>query len=513
MTSPSGHWLRSWPYLALGVLAMVYLVLAYLIPPGADTLWRLHIATGMLQGKTLYRDFIEVNPPLWFWGALPAAQLGGYSALVVLNLVMMFGALYAFGALGALTLSKAGGRAAMVGLGLGLFLLNVAEVGQREQAFLVACTLWCAIISARVEGKAIPRGLVIVATCLCAYGFALKHYFVLVPVICELALIANLKRRWRPLRLETLTLGGLAIAYAIAVLTLTPDFLGRVLVLVQASYDGFGPGSLVRPAELHSRIIKLTAFALSPIFALWLTRDKSPLLRLLTLACLAAVAIIMVQEKYWRYHLIAANGLAIVIVFVAWYRTMTGESKGWRVVIAKGALPLCLAGLLWLGSVQPSLSNLRTHGQPIVATLRALVAAEPRANHIVILSTAPDNAFYPLAAAGRAHWSRHYSMWMMPGLYLIDNKAPDAASKQRERARVLGEFVEDIMCTPPNLIIGEVGLFRDQQRTRFDAMAFLSEDKVFSVWLDRYYAQQPSAGRYPVWRLKAAKPKVASNCL
>src|SRR6185369_2684308 len=37
----------------------------------SDVAWQLWIARRLHAGAHLYRDIIEVNPPLWFWMALP----------------------------------------------------------------------------------------------------------------------------------------------------------------------------------------------------------------------------------------------------------------------------------------------------------------------------------------------------------------------------------------------------------------------------------------------------------
>ncbi|MFN9612486.1 MAG: hypothetical protein ACK51R_12255 [Hyphomonadaceae bacterium] len=67
MTDARGTTLRytliSLAIMALGICCTIF------IPAGQDILWRLHIAEGILDGKILYRDLIEVNPPLWFWTA------------------------------------------------------------------------------------------------------------------------------------------------------------------------------------------------------------------------------------------------------------------------------------------------------------------------------------------------------------------------------------------------------------------------------------------------------------
>lgn len=40
-----------------------------------DTAWFIHIANGLLDGKRLYVDFVEVNPPLAIWLIVPSTAL------------------------------------------------------------------------------------------------------------------------------------------------------------------------------------------------------------------------------------------------------------------------------------------------------------------------------------------------------------------------------------------------------------------------------------------------------
>src|SRR4051794_28804435 len=41
----------------------------------SDVAWQLWIAGRIHAGAHLYRDIVEVNPPLWFWMALPVDRL------------------------------------------------------------------------------------------------------------------------------------------------------------------------------------------------------------------------------------------------------------------------------------------------------------------------------------------------------------------------------------------------------------------------------------------------------
>jgi hypothetical protein len=497
----------TWAWAGLTVLVCLFLVLAYLIPAGADTLWRLHIARGLLDGQVLYRDMIEVNPPLWFWGAIPAAALGGYPALVGINLgAGLFGA-YVFGKLVRLTSHPTLAWAASLALLVGLLLVSVAEIGQREQAFLLACALWSALGTARIETKVVPLSLVVAATALSAYGFALKHYFILVPVAIELLVIVDMRKNWRPFRPETMLLAFLAGLYAVAVIFLTPDFLGRVLGLVQAAYYGFGPWNSVGPVERQARLLMQCAFFFLPILAWMSTRDKTVLVRVLATSLVACVLVIICQQKGWRYHLIAANGLSFIVLAIMWSNTNGTTTSA----VTKLVFPTSLAVLALTSIILPAIGNVRTHGQPIEPRLATLIAQEPRAHHIAVLSTAPDNAFYPMARAGRPHWSRHYSMWMMPGLLTPQANSEKDALRLSERARVLNEFTADLTCNPPELIIGERGYFRNPEPKLFDAMDFLREKPAFAAWIDTHYRKQADVGAYPIWRLTGGKPK-GSNC-
>jgi hypothetical protein len=485
----------------LGIVGL-YLVLAYFIAPGADTLWRLHIARGLLDGQVLYRDMIEVNPPLWFWGALPAAALGGYPALVGINLAASLLGASLFCRMANLTASHQVTWAATLGLLAGLLLVSVGEIGQREQAFLLSCALWSALAAARISRKAVPIWLIVLVTAFSAYGFALKHYFVLVPVAIEVLLLWSLGRNWRPIRLETVLLTAFAVLYGIAVVTLTPDFLGRVLSLVQAAYYGFGPWNNVGIFERQIRLLLQCSFVVLPLIAWALTRNKIVLVRILVTAMVASIIVVLMQQKGWRYHLIAANGLSLTVAAAVW-RGMDGASD---TSITKRLVPLCLAVLAWTSIVQHTIANLKSNGQPLEPILAGIIAKEPRKNHIAILSTAPDNAFFPIARAKREHWSRHYSMWMMPGLLTPQQEVTKEARRLVERNRVLSEFTADLMCTPPDLIVGEVGYFRSQKPILFDAVGFLRERADFAAWIDTYYVKQTDIGHYPIWRLKGPKP-------
>jgi hypothetical protein len=496
-----------WFYIGLVGLVAIYLALAYLFPPGADSMWRLHIARGILDGKSLYYDLIEVNPPLWFWGAIPAAFMGGYPAIVGINLAASLVALWLFYQILSLCLPKGGVQAAVFALACGVFLFNVAEIGQREQAFLVASALWCALANTRLEGRRVAIPLTILVTAFAAYGFALKHYFVLVPLAIEAVLIWKLKRQWRPMRLETLLLALCAGLYGVAVIVLAPDFLGPILDLVQTTYFGFGMNS-VGVVDRKIRTILACNILLIPLLSWRLTRDARPIIALFMVTIIMAFIAVMLQQKGWRYHLIGAHGLSLIVMVLMWQHWFAAKGAGFL----SRFLPLACFAIIYSTFIWPTVTLFKTKGEALDPTLARLVAAEPRKHHIAILSSAPDRAFYVLARAARPHWTRHYSMWMMPGAITPQSDPTKEAKRLAVLDRVIGEFSADLTCNPPDLIIGEVGYVRTPDEHLLDAVAILRQNAAFATWLDRQYAQQADAELFPIWRLKGPKP-APINCL
>ena len=67
------------PIVLAGCLALIWLaslISAVALSPAADIAWRYFIAGGILEGKTLYREVVDLNPPLWFWAAIPSVWIG-----------------------------------------------------------------------------------------------------------------------------------------------------------------------------------------------------------------------------------------------------------------------------------------------------------------------------------------------------------------------------------------------------------------------------------------------------
>jgi len=272
------------PALALLLAAFPLLLL---IPIGHDQIWTLWIGRQLLGGAQLYRDIIEVNPPLWFWMAVPQAAIGipspfaltGFCAAAIALSLWLIPPCYRLPSLAAFTL------------------LPLLDFGQREHFTLIATAPYVFLIAARATGQTVRHPLII--GLFAAFGFALKPHFALVPIVLELLIWSE-----RRLRAETLAIAACAILYAAAVVLFAPEYLTETVPMLLETY-----GQIQGPSILPFVLI------LFAVGGLALLRPSRTALMLLC-AALAYLLAMILQGKGWSYHSVPARGFLFLALAV-----------------------------------------------------------------------------------------------------------------------------------------------------------------------------------------------------
>lgn len=277
--------------LIFGAALAAFLIAVWFIPIGHDQVWAIWIGRQLLGGAVLYKDIIEVNPPLWFWLATPQAMLG----LEAATTVRLFFAI----AIGlSLWLTPAKYRLPSL---VAFVLLSLHDFGQREHFTLIATVPYVFMCAQRLRGEE-PSHPVLIAA-FAAFGLALKPYFIVVPVALELALWRQSRRR--P---EVFILLYCATLYALLVQYFTPDYMAKIVPELMVFYGYFS-------SELTYR--KLTwAVALAVIGAVLGKRSGSPESRLLALTALAFLPAVVLQAKGWSYQTIPVRGFLFLAIVV-----------------------------------------------------------------------------------------------------------------------------------------------------------------------------------------------------
>jgi hypothetical protein len=494
---------RSRPFIgaALAVLAITALVLALLPRPlTPDVAGQLWIADQLRDGVRLYRDISEPNPPLWFWLAMPAAFLAewlGMRADGVLILAVGGAALLSVWTVSRL-LAIRQCRPSLAVLGYAALILLVMpsrDFGQREQLALIWTLPYIVLIALRREAQSVPLWLAVLVGVQGATGFALKHYFVAVPVLLECWLAYGVRRQWRPVRPETLALAVGALAYAAAIALLTPEFLTVSLPETTLAYGAATVPEwryMLRPAQPIWVLI---------IIAIVLRRraDQEPLPATVVALLVAAGgygAAWLLQHKGWPYHGIPITGLLALALalLLARHRRSMG--------------PLQLFGL----AMPVLLFALPTQWQPDAQTDIAPAFAGLRPGEPVAVLAREGWTSWPNLADGQFRIvGRGGALWI---LQAVDGNADEArdpriAALGRDLVR---QTAAAFRCDPPRRIVFYPGAAAHTVTAAADnPLGYFGSEPAFAAVLS-HYRRLPLPGRFDAFTLVRPLPPQPVAC-
>ena len=439
----------------------------------SDVAWQLWIAERLHAGAHLYRDIIEVNPPLWFWMAIPVERTAAMLHLPIIPVLIV-----GIGVLVAVSLAATDRLIRDFEPARRMVLLAFAAVtlaampwmhtGQREQIVLIGTLPYAALIAARSDGKKVPTLLALFVGIGAALGFALKHYFLMVPLLLELWLLGARGRSYRPVRPETIAIAAVGAAYAVAIVIFAPEWLTRVVPLIRLAYGATGAPRFI---DLFGPFTVLGLLILTAAASQYKRLPDAPLAATLLLAAAGFTAAYFIQAKGWPYHAIPIIGCASLALVV-----MLGEQRAPRllglVAPALLAMPLFLAA-----------DDEKHPALPSPDLLQALSGLN-RGDSVGFLATEPALAWSISLQQGYRFPSRYMGYWMMSAI--ARNEAvgrPDPRLSALGR-QIVAETVEDFRCTPPKRII--VSRPRPGQRG-FDILDFFMRDPEFARVLSHYH--------------------------
>ncbi len=493
-------WGENWPELSVLVAVIATYVLLRNIPVSHDVVWQMWIARQMLGGASLYKDILELNPPLWFWMALPVEW-------VALKLTISAKTAIVSAAFGYLTLSiallasllrdLAPARRAilLVAAFLAVILIGLPDFAQREHLALIAAIPYAALIARRTDGREPHWALALLIGCFAATGLALKHYFALVPVLLELWLLAKRGRKWRPLRPEVVAMGTAAVLYGIALVTLTPDYLSTIVPMLASAYFGYESSW---PAVLLNPLVLWWALALGLVSVRWRHRSSFTVAALLTAAGFALSY--FAQQKGWRYHAIPTTGMLVIALgSVLEFRRYQVRLLQKVVLVVAASISLALYA---------AFGPYRNPNEGVVAQLLQHV----RRGSAVMMVTANPSRIWPMVDNWGYVWpSRHFALWMLTAFSQDLQKRGELSPDLAEMANLVRrQTVIDLTCNPPDVLI--VDNLERSKAAGLDPISFLSVDPTFaSVFTN--YTKAETIGRFTSYvKMAGWQPSRPTDC-
>jgi hypothetical protein len=430
---------RHWPLLAGLAVAVLSQVV---VGTSSDTSWLISLCEKILDGKKLYVDFVESNPPAAVFLYMPAVAAARALGVRPEFMVSLFGFLgvVASLALSARILSRAGlargARSAEYGVAVfAMAVLPSAAFDQREHLALLFGLPLLAALAARASGAKVEPFAAALAGAAAAVTISVKPYFVL--AIAPVVLYAFWRAGWRAL-LGAVEIYVLAAAAAISLIlsaALFPAYFDKVLPLVTAIYvpQRRAMAYLVfRPAIVCW--VALAGYFWRP----FVRRLGNPLVVTPALASAGALTAYFLQGKGWAYHAYPSLAL-LALTLAAINLSQNGEGSKQRFV--RSPLTCAAALLVAFGafSYDPRPGGAR------LARLVAATASKPK-----ILMIGGDIALaFPLTRNVGGDWVGTYpflwvtdtiAYWRATGRVSAGDDARLAAALSDDRAQLAADI-------------------------------------------------------------------------
>ena len=489
--------LRAGTLRALALAPAAAFLLMVLAPPlNHDVAAVLNFAERWVGGERLYRDLIDVNPPLIFVLTAIPALIAKYSPLdgVQALLLCVVGCCVAAWRLTArLRLGRAEGaveRAVLDALVPFACVLPAYDVGQREHLMALFALPYAFLAARRIEGLPTSRLLAWTVTVAAALGFALKPHFLGVPVLVEGLVL--LRRGPRAALRDPLPWGmaGVWLLYLASLPLVFPKYLDFVVPLVMGFYlanGGIGLFDVLLTDQLGPALLVLVALA-----PLAMRRAAGAPAQALLAVAIGGALSAWVQHKGWSYHVVPlamSSSLLAGLLAARWLDHALAPAR------ARAAAPgLALAAALVLALVHVrgespwrQIWYFQLRDGQIASVLRREVAGE----RLLVLS--PDIfPVYPALNYARARSTlRTMNLWLLVGAY---PDCPEGAPRYRETWEmsrpeflVYRTVAEDFARAPPAgvLVAKNPGIPRCGAE-EIDPVAYFSRHPAFAEAWRRY---------------------------
>jgi hypothetical protein len=477
---------------ALVVLGLVAIGPAYL---NHDAAWYLYVADRWIGGATLYRDLVDTNPPLIIWlTAIPAliARITGAPGTLLLKAAVCALAITSVLAVRHIIVRQWPSREfALVVLASFLTVPFAKEdFAQREHVVILLCLPY---ILAAGSGAPMPStALRILVGIVGGVGFAIKPHFLITLIAVEF--LTMRARGPRGLgRVESLAATGTLIVYGIAVVLLTPAYLG-VADQVRRVYGEFNAsaGTLLRLREAQLWIVAAALFA----GIRWRSGDYLPHATFGAATGFLAAAVL--QFKGWGYHLYP--GRVFVVLFLAIAVLAVLERVPGVVAILRGGLRgvatvfavtlLAVSARYVAEARSPATPDLVT---PMIDSFKAAPADSPVA--VLSMRTIIYPAFPSVNYSGRRWGLRENSLLFLPGFYgdqdrlqggVLTAHAPGEMSRlERE---YFDQIIEDLCSAPPGVLAFEEPAQKAAAgRRALDLQAYYAQDARAAALFSSYH--------------------------
>lgn len=497
-----GSWLIWW--LAAGGLLLLTVVNLIFLPLHPDTGWVFYVVNGLLDGKILYADILDTNPPLVYYLTLPSVWLARtikWPAMVCFYSYIFFVMALAMGLCHRILKNNVGTFPLPVRQTLLLVLLFLFTIeirlffGKHEHVMLMLVIPYIFAAAGQAVGKPLhwPSGFLV--GILAGIGFMTKPFYLLPWLMIELYLFFVHKQRQRWRSPEN---AGIFLAVLLYGLYLGLD--GRFLRYIPTLLEAYT--NIKRP--FIGVLFRHLYIGVAAIIAVQIVKPQTPadrvLRQILLIVTVGFFAAGLYQQKNWYNHFYPAKAGAVLLITFVILRAAAKKPLAWQQGIA-----LALTFLLFFQAVPPVVAGanrLSTTLQtdlvsgpnpfkavglfhtlsfkPDFAEIVGLVEQHTEAqDYIVQFGSTPYPAF-PLVNYTHTRWSLPFTdLWPLTGLYRGRQSFRTIPEMDETEKYLMEAAVSEMVAHPPKLVLV-------LDRTNFDYIGYFSQDPRFAELWSNY---------------------------
>lgn len=429
---PKATTVRYSHWLAVAVIILVGALWQATHPPSADVSWLIVVGEKMLAGQHLYKEVLELNPPMSVFLYIPAIwfeHLTGLSAEAWV-LVMTFGLIAAALVLLAHIMTVAGTAddvpRTVVVASILLAVSPMYVFAEREHIAVTLLLPALALAVGRANEYRPGPILRITIGLLSGLVVSIKPHFGLAILLPYLYLALRL-RSWRILfALENLIASAFVLIYAAAVFVFFRIYLTDVVPLLSDTYRvvRFSPWELLR-TNLSFQSVLFTMAVTVFILGKDALKPKTVIPLLATVGLLAAF---LEQGKGWVYHLYPAFVVAFLLFGGDPLRKALAEIRSTpRSILIVALVAVSFAGASRIVSVMKGRDAFETELAPYVAA---------HFDHPRLLSLGRSLGLgHPLTRMVGGVWVGTSALGIVPEAEAFVDDRPDFSAEVRERVQ------------------------------------------------------------------------------
>ena len=440
------------PLLLIGVVFAIAILLRQIVPLNTDVSWLFVVGERMLDGQRLYRDIIEINPPMAPFAYLPgvwlARMLGVDPRHVTDAQLLLLAAASLFIVSRILRLSPAmapfRSAAFAVWAAAVVTILPMHVFAQREHIALLTFLPALAVYALRSNREPMPLWAILIAGIGAGITLAFKPFFTVPALLCILFATVR-SRSWRTLFApENLTAGVIVSIVSLGTYAFYSEYFTITYPLVRDTYLSW---SMPVAVIFLNDATLISAVALVSVLLARQKTTPDPALLVAVLASLGFAVSFFLQRRGWAYHSYPMVALAMLAMGYVLTGTRGAEARSRRFEVASVVVMAATFafGMLWF------------NGNVHIGPIREAIAGLKPSPRILMLSGEAALGHPLVRDVGGVWVSREENLWVREFVRLTREKTVvDAATDARLNEYLALErqwLIDDFKKLPPDIVL------------------------------------------------------------